>query len=59
MWVSDEWGRVEATSNADKNNAHSHSAQTLDVGALVAKTKADLAASLGIPTENIDLSIRF
>lgn len=60
IWIADEWGRVEAvTSISPSAQPVLESAQPVDVAALVAKTKADLAARLGVPAANIDLSIRF
>lgn len=60
-WTKDEWGRIDLAGAAAVEAATASPIATppLDVGALVARTKADLASSLGVPIENIDLSIRF
>jgi hypothetical protein len=57
-WVKDEWGGVEAQAPESTHEAESPF-KPADVGVIVAKAKADLADRLGIPLENIDLSIRF
>lgn len=61
IWVKDDWGRVEIAPDVhvDDEKVAGQLSNALDVGTLVAKTKADLAAQLGISTDNIDLSIRF
>ncbi|MBX3561245.1 MAG: hypothetical protein KF780_05475 [Sphingomonas sp.] len=61
IWVADEWGRTEATNAGTLAVTPSveASARPVDVAAIVAETKAVLAAQLGVPTSNIDLSIRF
>jgi hypothetical protein len=60
IWTADEWGRIEKEGGKPIAVPPSGpSPQPLDVTAIVAKTKDDLAAQLGIPASNIDLSIRF
>lgn len=60
-WIKDEWGRVERDGGSSPvpPSPSSPSPRPLDVTAIVAKTKDDLAAQLGIPASRIDLSIRF
>jgi hypothetical protein len=57
VWVKDEWGGVEAQARAASGADSQFKA--IDVGAVVARAKSDLAGQLGIPIDNIDLSIRF
>lgn len=64
IWTKDEWGWIEQDGNSSASSGAPvpppvAGPQPLDVAAIVAKTKADLAVQLGIPATNIDLSIRF
>ncbi|MEA2998275.1 MAG: hypothetical protein QOK17_108 [Sphingomonadales bacterium] len=58
-WVKDEWGEVVAAASPNEDATGHSGLKAADVGAIVAKAKADLAGRLGVPLENIDLSIRF
>ncbi|HEX2762341.1 MAG TPA: hypothetical protein VHM92_00660 [Allosphingosinicella sp.] len=60
VWVKDDWGRVDAPGALSAASATGDPAsKSAEVGAIVAKAKADLAGQLGVPLGNIDLSIRF
>lgn len=61
VWVKDDWGGVNSpdTPSPNDRSVGEPAAKGVDVGAIVAKAKADLAGQLGIPLEKIDVSIRF
>ncbi len=59
-WIASEWGRVRPDWDASGAPAlPAPASPPVDVATIVAETKATLAARLGVPPSNIDLSIRF